>query len=562
LMDAKALGGLIGRYITGGKITDKESEEKKAREIADILARAKERDKNKPEEIAKILARAKEEGRYFPAGMHRSDIAGQKHLKALRLKDERDIAAQTSDTIPTIKPETGARFFSNVRTRTELSPAEREEERSRQSKIVKRFDTVKESEAYFADPQEQLRDYIARTKSEVDAFLAKGVKNYRKDILGLEDANIQTSISSKDESKRKRLTPKSQEQFEIENVLNKILQISNSQDPQEDLADYLRDIQPKEIGSHAKDMRSQMQSDYLKSLHGATLDTGGLLPSYQTGTSYVPYNQMAYLHKGEAVVPAEYNAGGLLGVKGYAPGGDIKSAIKELVNVRLKLESDTIKISNLGEITTAVTRGLESSNIRVTAALDTSSISAAVAEGMTVATGGTGEVRVVNLGEITSAINTLSAAGGVGADTTDGAVEEIIRKFDNRLDTVVGTMTEHRTILDKVVGTITNIDIQELRDINKTVTASVIKMEKVEGNINNLVSTQDLNIAINEMNSGLETRLTELVTSIETRYISPITVDINGINTKINILDYDIKDVNDVLNSTISRQDLNMSGVV
>jgi hypothetical protein len=36
---------------------------------------------------------------------------------------------------------------------------------------------------------------------------------------------------------------------------------------------------------------------------------GGRIPQYETGTNYVPSNQLAFLHKGEAVVPAKFNPG-------------------------------------------------------------------------------------------------------------------------------------------------------------------------------------------------------------------------------------------------------------
>jgi hypothetical protein len=50
---------------------------------------------------------------------------------------------------------------------------------------------------------------------------------------------------------------------------------------------------------------------------------GGIIPQYQEGTSFVPSNQLAYLHKGEAVVPAEFNMGGLVGLPKFALGGDL-----------------------------------------------------------------------------------------------------------------------------------------------------------------------------------------------------------------------------------------------
>ena len=35
-----------------------------------------------------------------------------------------------------------------------------------------------------------------------------------------------------------------------------------------------------------------------------------IINSYAVGTNYVPEDQLAFIHKGEAVVPAKYNNGG------------------------------------------------------------------------------------------------------------------------------------------------------------------------------------------------------------------------------------------------------------
>jgi hypothetical protein len=35
-----------------------------------------------------------------------------------------------------------------------------------------------------------------------------------------------------------------------------------------------------------------------------------ILPSFDVGTNYVPRDMIAKVHKGEAIVPAKYNAGG------------------------------------------------------------------------------------------------------------------------------------------------------------------------------------------------------------------------------------------------------------
>jgi O6-methylguanine-DNA--protein-cysteine methyltransferase len=51
---------------------------------------------------------------------------------------------------------------------------------------------------------------------------------------------------------------------------------------------------------------------------GGKKQRGGAIPQYEQGTNYVPFNQLAFLHKGEAVVPAKFNPASFAGMASKA----------------------------------------------------------------------------------------------------------------------------------------------------------------------------------------------------------------------------------------------------
>ena len=67
-----------------------------------------------------------------------------------------------------------------------------------------------------------------------------------------------------------------------------------------------------------------------------TVEIPRFIPQYEQGTNYVPNNGLAYLHKGEAVIPAKYNEG--IGVQGAAYQQNA-AASQELLYVVRKLDN-------------------------------------------------------------------------------------------------------------------------------------------------------------------------------------------------------------------------------
>jgi hypothetical protein len=61
------------------------------------------------------------------------------------------------------------------------------------------------------------------------------------------------------------------------------------------------------------------------------------IPQFQTGTNYVPYDTLAMIHKGEAIVPKQYNPA--------AGGQDMASELKEIRRELVELKNHTAKVS-------------------------------------------------------------------------------------------------------------------------------------------------------------------------------------------------------------------------
>jgi hypothetical protein len=71
-------------------------------------------------------------------------------------------------------------------------------------------------------------------------------------------------------------------------------------------------------------IRSKIAS--LTSLRGISSVTGMNIPAYATGTNYVPSDGLAYLHKGEAVIPASQNKAGMNGITVNVTGNTISNS--------------------------------------------------------------------------------------------------------------------------------------------------------------------------------------------------------------------------------------------
>jgi len=64
---------------------------------------------------------------------------------------------------------------------------------------------------------------------------------------------------------------------------------------------------PAEAGLNNTRVGSDGLTDYTRAIRDSLLKTGSIIPKLAAGTNYIPRNMLAYLHKGEAVVPANNN---------------------------------------------------------------------------------------------------------------------------------------------------------------------------------------------------------------------------------------------------------------
>lgn len=239
---------------------------------------------------------------------------------------------------------------------------------------------------------------------------------------------------------------------------------------------------------------------------------GEKLTSYSQGTPFVPQTQLAMVHQGEAIIPAEYNTGGFIGAPKFQAGGAVNP---------LKVVEDAGE--KIGE---AIVKKIEQADITLNVP-DSSDIPA---------------LEIGNLDEL----RTILEGGSVGADRTsklDQFIDTATNKLDRLEDRTVDN-TERITMVEAQTS-----DVLEIGDLKLSISDLEAKVDDVYTVIENKIDSD-------RDNSYMEARLHEVVSDLKTDDLLPIRSNVSRLELVINDLMRDINNQYDILYSNINRMDL------
>jgi uncharacterized protein YcgL (UPF0745 family) len=214
---------------------------------------------------------------------------------------------------------------------------------------------------------------------------------------------------------------------------------------------------------------------------------------YQKGTPFVPSDQLALLHRGEAVVPAEYNLGGIVGAPKFQAGG----AVNALQN-----------LADMGEqIGDAIVRKLEDTQLSLettTVSLDTDVVT----------------LDTSDLESILADAGLDNLAGAVGADAGD-KLSEIAEKLDS-----------------------------ELRKFDTQIVENADNIQRIDDEIIKIYSKPEQSVDLASERSRLEAKLHELVTELKTADLTPLASEVASLKNRIADNSINIDDLRDLVNAT------------
>ena len=203
---------------------------------------------------------------------------------------------------------------------------------------------------------------------------------------------------------------------------------------------------------------------------------GEKISSYRQGTPFVPQTQLAMVHKGEGIIPAEYNTGGFVSPAKFQAGGAV-NPLKSIVGVG----------EEIGE---AIVKKIEEASIKAP------------------------EIPPLEIGNLDE-LQSILGEGAVGAERGQTKLDQFVGKVDDELrrfdDELVST-SEKITILETNVQTKIDGDIRELKT---TVTA-------LDRKVTDIYTQTDRDVDLAAEKSELEAKLIKTIDELKTLDLIPM----------------------------------------
>ena len=239
---------------------------------------------------------------------------------------------------------------------------------------------------------------------------------------------------------------------------------------------------------------------------------GEKITSYSQGTPFVPQTQLAMVHRGEGIIPAEYNMGGFVGAPKFLEGGGI-NPLKVVENAGEKIGEAIVKQIEAADLTL---------NMPKTSDLPT--------------------LQIGNLDDL----RTILEGGAVGADRTS-KLDQFIDSATNKLDRLEEQSVDNNeriTIVEAQTSGI--IEIGSLK----------LSISDLETKVSDVYTIIENKIDSDIGKSYMEARLHEIISDLKTDDILPIRSNIGRLELVINNLARDINNQYDIIYSNINRMDL------
>ena len=236
------------------------------------------------------------------------------------------------------------------------------------------------------------------------------------------------------------------------------------------------------------------------------IDPGAIVPAYATGSSFIPEDQLAMLHRGERVIPARDNTSSSTMREVLKAGEKIGEKIKDALEdtkLTASLESDTVKVSNVSEISDSLRNALSGVN------------------------------------------------GGVGADMEnkiEGFMTEMRDKL-SRQESMILTESE----VDQKIEVLETSAQNRMRNELGSIKAEVASLE---AKIADIYSKSEKSVDMASERSRLESKLHDLMSEIKNGEITPLKTDVNVLRYDLNSVSREVNELYDKLITLNNRMDL------